>query len=501
MIFQKIGYSVLGGEGYMEENYPNWLSKQMLLGVRRFDIDSYLVALEGWRRGLALKYYYDPSSVTNLKIIGFDQIGKTFSLESNKKRHYFYRTRGDKVSNEATEIGTDKARTKQYLAEKGISTPGGFTFNRETEVSDVVEKAFKLGFPLVLKPTFGSLGKGVVTGIQTEDELKNSITYVLSEFDYEEFIIERHIEGEDLRLYVIEDQVVGAIKRIPANVTGDGHHTIGELIDQKNDLRKNNPHTSTRLIKKDIALKNYLTQQGLNLDNILDKDKTIYLKGQSNISSGGDSIDVTDKLTDTIRDIAIQVIKAIPGLHHAGLDLVVNKDLDSASIIEINTTAGISLHTFPLYGKPRNVAEKIVDYYFPETKGVAENSKTIYFDYKNILELLRSHSLKQLEVTNAPVGKLYAKRYVISGKVQKVGYRKWIRKQAIAKGLHGYTRNLNNGKVVIVVGAVDKGAVDGFKQVCYEGPSKAEVEDIQEYLWDKQIKVGFEIRKSLKKKH
>ena len=482
----------------MKGNYPNWLSKQMLQGVRRFDIDSYLVALEGWRRGLALKFYYNPSTVSNLKIIGFDQIGKTFSLESTEKLHFFYRTRGDKVSNLATDIGTDKVKTKQCLTENGLPSPKGFTFKRGEKIDNIINEALKLGFPLVLKPTYGSLGKGVITGILTEDALRNGISYVLSEFDYEDFIIERHIEGEDMRLYVIGDQVIAATKRIPANVTGDGHHTIGELINQKNEMRKKNPHTSTRLIKTDIELLNFLTQQGLNLESILDKDKTIYLKGQSNISAGGDSVDVTDHLTEEIKILAIQAVKAIPGLHHAGLDLVVNKN--EASIIEINSTAGISLHTFPVYGKPQNIAEKIIDYYFPETKGKAAKSHHIYFDYKNILELLRSHSLKQLEVANAPIGELYAKRYVISGKVQKVGYRKWIRKQAIAKGLHGYTRNLNNGKVVVVVGTVDRNAVDDFKQVCYEGPSKAEVTEIQEYLWEKQIKVGFEIRESPKKK-
>jgi len=480
----------------MEESYPYWLSKQMLSGVRRFDIDSFLVALEGWRRGLSLKFYYDPFIVTDLKIIGFDQVGKAFSLESDEKKHFFYRTRGDKVSNEATDFGTDKAKAKQLLTKASVPTPEGFAFHKQEDLDEVVRKSVQLGFPLVLKPTLGSLGKGVVTGILTEDELRESIAYVFSEFDYEDFIIEHHVEGEDVRVYVIEDQIVAAIKRVPANVCGDGVHTIDELIDLKNEVRKANPQTSTRLIKKDTALKNFLNQRDWTLDSIPEKDKIIYLKGQSNISAGGDSVDITDELTEEVKNIAVQAVKAIPGLNYAGIDLILTKD--GASIIEINTTAGISLHTFPVHGKPQNVAEKIVDYYFPETKGKAEKSTKIYFDYKNILELLRSHSLERLEVTDAPVGELYAKRYVISGKVQNVGYRKWIRKQAVAKGLHGYTRNLNNGKVVVVVASVDKGLVDGFKQVCYEGPLRAEVTDVKEYVWEKQVRVGFEIRKTNK---
>ncbi len=481
----------------MNKGYPYWLSKQMLSGVRRFDIDAFLVALEGWRRGLSLKFYYDPSTVTDLKIIGYNQIGKAFSLSSGDKTHYFYRTRGDKVSNEATNIGTDKARAKEYLMKANVPTPGGFTFNKSMDIDSVVNKALKLGFPLVLKPTLGSLGKGVVTDINTEKYLRESISYCYSEFDYEEFIIERHVEGEDVRVYVIKDEVVGAIKRTSANVTGDGKLTLDELIDHKNEQRRLNPQTSTRLIKKDTGLTNFLTRHNLTLDYIPEKGKTVYLKGQSNISSGGDSVDTTDELSHDVKKTAIQAVKEIPGLNHAGVDLIVNNE--NAYIIEINSTAGISLHTFPVHGKPRNIAKDIIDYYFPETKGKGDNSTKIYFDYKNILELLRSNSVKQLEVSDAPVGELYAKRYVISGKVQKVGYRRWIRKQAIENGLHGYTRNLNNGKVVVVVAAVEKDKVNNFKRTCYEGPERAEVTNVKEYLWDKQIRVGFEIRKQKKK--
>lgn len=477
----------------MNEAYPYWLSEQMLAGVRRFNIDAYLVALEGWRRGLSLKFYGEPSEETDLQLIGFDPIGKTFSLSSENRTHFFYRSRGDSVANEAVEIGSSKMETKNYLTKASVPSPGGFEFTTVDDLEEVVHSALELGFPIVLKPTFGSLGKGVIANIQTEDALRDSISYVTSEFDYKDYIIEHFIVGEDIRVYVVEDQVVGATKRIPANVTGDGINTIEELIHLKNEKRKLNPQTSTRLIKVDKGITNHLALQNLQLDHVPEKDEVIYLQGQSNISAGGDSIDATHELMDDVKNTAIKAVNAIPGLSHAGPDIIVNED--GAVVIEINITAGISLHTFPLYGEQQNIAEKIIDHYFPETKGAATKSTKIYFDYKQILELLRSKSIKQIEVADAPVGELYAKRYVISGKVQGVGFRRWARKQAIEKGLHGYARNLKNGKVVVVVAGVNKEAVDGFKDMCWEGPEKAEVEDIQEYSWDKQVRVGFEIRK------
>ncbi|GAB3789617.1 acylphosphatase [Virgibacillus kimchii] len=478
----------------MNEEYPYWLSKQMLKGVRSFNIDAFLVALEGWRRGLSLKFYSNSPTVTDLKLIGFNTTGKTFSLSSNDKKHFFYRSRGDKVNNEAVEIGGDKGETKRYLSKKNIAHPVGMKFDSEVLDEEIIERCKELGFPLVIKPTFGSLGKGVTTNIRSEEEIKRALLYARSELGYTEVIAERYVEGFDVRVYVMGDKVLAALKRIPANITGDGAQTVEELINLKNEARKANPSLSSKLIKINEETLNYLNKTNYSLETVPEKDETVYLIGTSNISSGGDSIDFTEELPDFAKNVAINAVKSVPGLLHAGVDILINKD--HATVIEINPTADIAMHAFPMYGEPRNIAEGIIDYYFPETKGKAENSTQIYFDYKNILELFRSNSVKQLEVADAPVGELYAKRYVVSGIVQGVGYRKWIRKQALQLGLNGYTRNLANGNVVVVVGGIDKHVVDNFIELCEQGTSRTEVSKIKEFQWETQIKIGFEIRKS-----
>src|SRR5699024_10657241 len=104
------------------------------------------------------------------------------------------------------------------------------------------------------------------------------------------------------------------------------------------------------------------------LSDVPDKDEIVYLKGESNISAGGDSVDVTDNIRSEVREVAIEAVKAIPGLNHAGVDMIVNEK--DAVVIEINSTGSTALHTFPLYGESQNVAEKIIDYYFPETKDI-----------------------------------------------------------------------------------------------------------------------------------
>src|SRR5690625_252723 len=471
--------------------FPAWLTKQMVSGIRGFNLDAYLVALEGWRRGLTLKWYGDPSAVTDLKIIGFSPLGKTFSLSDYNMTHFFYRSRGDKVTNEAVDIGADKHLTKEHLIKANVPAPKGKSYSQDASIDEIVQDALTIDFPLVVKPTFGSLGKGVTTNIKTEIELKNAIQHV-RDIEYDDVVVESFEEGDDYRIYVVGDQVMGAIHRIPANVIGDGQHTIEELINQKNEARKENPYLKTRLIEVEFELINYIKASDYSIESVPRKDETVYLRGAANISGGGDPIEATDALSDEVKRVAVNAIKSIPGLKHAGVDMLVNGD--ESVVLEVNPTADISMHIFPLKGKAQNVPEAIIDHYFPETKGLAQDRTRIYFDYKEINDLLRKMLFQEYQVTDAPLGKLYAKRYVISGKVQKVGYRNWIRREACRKSLSGYTRNLRNGKVVVVVAGADKNKVNNFKTLCFKGPRRAEVENVEEYIWDKQIKLGFEIR-------
>ncbi|WP_060678183.1 acylphosphatase [Virgibacillus halodenitrificans] len=476
----------------MNENHPNWLTKEMISGIRRFNLDAYLVALEGWRRGLNLKWYYDASNLTNIKLVGFNSIGKLFSLGDDKDIFFFYRSRGDKVNNSAVEITSNKDETKKYLKQANVPTPKSIRFDESMDLGKVFDSFTNLSESLVIKPTFGSLGKGVVTDIRSKQDFLNSVSHIRENLDYKDFLLEQYVTGNDVRLYVVGTQVVAALSRFPANITGNGVSSIEELIHNKNEERINNPSLSSKLIKIDYDMKEFLRRQDMDLNDVPEKDKVVYLKGTSNISAGGDSIDITDQISSEVKKVAIEAVKAIPGLLHAGVDLIVNED--KATVIEINATADIAMHVFPLNGEPRNVPASIIDYYFPQTKGSPSTQNKIYYDHKTILQLIKSRSIKEVEVSQAPQGELYSKRYVSSGNVQGVGYRDWIRKKALQNNLSGYTRNLKNGKVVVVVGGIDRKTVDDFKNICLEGPLRAKVENVEEYIWDKRIRVGFEIR-------
>lgn len=483
----------------MEQPFPSWITRQMIRGARGFNLDAYLVALEGWRRGLTLTWYVNPEKVTDLKIIGFNPMGKSFSLKDDDtgKVHYFYRSRGDLVANEAVDIVHDKFKAKNRLLEAGVSTPKGFKFTKEESNEDIVARFndSDIKYPVVVKPIFGSLGKGVITNIKNQKSLYQALNRVKENEEYNEFLIEEHIEGEEYRVYVVGSEVIAATKRVPANIIGDGKNTIKNLINQKNKNRESNPYLKTKLIEIDETILQYLDYQGLTLDSVPRENEQIFLKGASNISAGGDPIDKTDLLTEKMKEVAIKATKSIPNLTHVGLDMIINNN--EPYVIELNATADISMHVFPIKGLPRNVPEKIIDYYFPETKGLTRGKEQLYFSYQEIRATLRDQLVEEITLRKVPRKKFCTKRYIVSGKVQGVNYRKWIRKQAVRKNLHGYTRNLNNGNVVVVVGGVEKD-VKSFRNICAKGPKRAIVKDVEELEWSGPVKLGFEIRKTRK---
>lgn len=473
------------------------LTEDIVTKARKTRLCAYSVALEGWRRGLKLKWYTkDSKHFDDMIVFGVNPPGRLFSLGNGERTHYFLRTRGDKVTNEAVIIGSEKDDTKALLEEKGVPVPKGKGFEADATDDEILTYAEQLGYPLVLKPTDGSLGWGVITNIQSLEELKRELIYVRQELEYDKVIVEQYVVGEEYRFYVVEDEVVAVYNRIPANITGDGEHTIEELIRLKNFERRKNPRLNSCLIEVDIEILEFIAAKNYTLETVLPKGELLYLRQKSNVSIGGDPVDATDDVSDEIKEIAINALKAVPGLTHGGVDIIINDgnvSKEPAVVIELNPTAQIGGILFPLEGKARNIPSAIVDYYFPETKGIDTSDSKVYFDLTNVLEPLENRSAIEVEVTPAPLGKMYRKQFIVSGNVQRQGYHERLKKEALESGLNGYIKRLYYDKIEIVVGGTDLEVVNNFKNVITDPSQNAKITKIKEFNWDKAVKVGFEI--------
>jgi acylphosphatase len=72
---------------------------------------------------------------------------------------------------------------------------------------------------------------------------------------------------------------------------------------------------------------------------------------------------------------------------------------------------------------------------------------------------------------------IIARRFLVSGRVQGVGYRYFVQDHAAAEGVHGYVRNLEDGRVEAVVEG-DQESVLRVERALRRGPSAARVDEV-----------------------
>ncbi len=473
------------------------LPNEIVREARKTRLDAFAVALEGWRRGLKLKWYTkDSEHFKDMIIFGVNPPGRLFSLTSKERTHFFFRTRGDKVENNAVELAEDKGITKEVLQKKGVPVPKGRAFNEEATDGEIIEYSKNLPFPIVLKPTNASLGDGVVTNIYTNEAFLEALQYVRYDLGYKEVVVEQHVEGKEYRVYVIEDKVKAAYNRVPANITGDGIHTIEELINKKNLLRRKNARLNSCLIHYDNEIEDFIKEKGYDLHSVPKKGEYLLLREKTNVSTGGDPIDETDLLDDKIKQIAVDAVKAIPGLYHAGVDIILNEtglQGDPGFVIELNPTAQIGGALYPLSGEARDIPAGIIDYYFPETKHIDTKDSRVYFNMSTVLEPMENRSAMEVEVLPAPRGKIYARKYRVTGDVQRYIYQNWLKKEAIKLGLHGYIKNQAFDEMKILVAGNNLDAIHTFRKKIRQYPQGSNIKRIKSSVYYGQVEVGFEI--------
>jgi len=447
-----------------------------------YPLSMYTIALEGWKRGLTLKF------INNNKfksVIGY-------SLSDGKKEHRFMGSRGDLVTNEAIKVCRNKFLTKKYLSKAEVSIPGGEYFSNLISDDEIIKFANSLGYPIVIKPTTGAGGRGVIANIKNEEEFKDALYYVRHDLNYQEIIVEQYFDGEDYRVFVIGDKVIGAVQRIPANVIGDGKSTIRQLLNSKIKEKRKNPALTGSPIKIDKEMHTTLHQKGYTLEGIPSNGERVFLKTKSNISAGGDPIDVTDMLTEEIKQNAVKAIHAIPGLVQGGVDIIFNKRNRMGVILELNTLPSIRTHLFPLEGQARDIPKAIIDYYFPETDS-NDSKPRYYFDIAAVFETFNNRTTEEILIPARPKGSLSSFRLKVYGIERVESYKRQVQKHAKSFKLHGYVKKLEKNAVTIIISGLTDD-VDKFRNIIKNNNVKLlKAKKVIEDTWDKPIRIGFHI--------
>jgi cyanophycin synthetase len=270
-------------------------------------------------------------------------------------------------------ISGDKYLTKLILQRAGISVVQGQQFSEETR-EDALVYAQHLGYPLVVKPCFGSHGDEVHTDLDNLCLVDTAITSVVNSIGpHRQFIVEKQYEGMECRVFITRNGDYAVLHRDPAHVIGNGNLTIKELADNETKRRMNPRTTALCPIALDEAVDQYLARFGKDLAYIPSVNEKVYLRHTSNVAKGATCEDYTDLVHPSVIEISRKVLEAFPGMPYAGIDFL-SKDItkeqtpESYIIIEVNSVPGVHMHMRPGSGTSRNVARYIADMIFPETK-------------------------------------------------------------------------------------------------------------------------------------
>ncbi|MEA2538048.1 MAG: cyanophycin synthetase, partial [Chloroflexota bacterium] len=266
------------------------------------------------------------------------------------------------------DVASDKSLTNRLLDSAGLPVPRADVVDTE---DGAVAAANRLGFPCVVKPLDGNHGRGVHLDLRSEAEVRAAFHGARAQSRAGDVVVETYVSGKDYRCLVIGGKVAAIAERVPASVTGDGEHTVRELVELANlDPRRGIGHEKvlTR-IKLDEAAEALVRAQGWERDGVPPADTLIKLALTGNMSTGGTSIDRTIEAHPDNVEIA-ETAARIVGLDVAGIDFIC-PDIATpvretgGAIVEVNAAPGFRMHTHPTEGEPQYVAKPVIDGLFP----------------------------------------------------------------------------------------------------------------------------------------
>ncbi len=276
-------------------------------------------------------------------------------------------TMTDRAGSLAEKISDDKWLTKQLLREAGFPVASGRVV---TDVDDAWRAASDFGLPCVVKPRNDDYGHGVSLRLMHEAEVRAA--FDLARTFKPEIIVEQHRPGVHHRLFVMNDRVVAAVRRDPAQVIGDGQHSIAELVELANrDPRRddNDPNAPLWTIELNDDERRVLADQQLTAESIPAAGQVVPLRYDSRTSYGGTNVDCTADVHDDFALLAIDAVRLI-GLDIAGVDLLADDIARSpseqtVSILEVNSAPSLLPHVAPLNETPQPMCDWILDSMFP----------------------------------------------------------------------------------------------------------------------------------------
>lgn len=336
-----------------------------------------------WTAPYALKGYENMELSTQMILFDAIQMGLHVEILDEEDQflklwhgdHVEYIKNGNMTSKDNYVIPlamANKVVTKKILDQAGFPVPAGAEFSNKEEALRYYGQVASSAIVVKPKSTNFGLGISIFQEPASLADYEKALDIAFSEDSH--VLVEEFVAGTEYRFFILDGKCEAVLLRVAANVVGDGQSTIRELVDQKNQdpLRGRDHRSPLEIINLgDIELL-MLEQQGYTPDTVLPEGVQAFLRGNSNISTGGDSIDMTDQMDESYKQLAADMATAM-GAWACGVDLIIpdrtkpaSKDEPNCTCIELNFNPAMYLHTYTYAGPGQNITPKILRKLFPE---------------------------------------------------------------------------------------------------------------------------------------
>ena len=343
-LYEKLGFRNLPTFAVKRKNGIN---QQLFLGPGpEAGLNPYarIIVDEAYRRGIEVQVD--------------DAAGGLFTLSLGGRRVRCRESLSDLTSAVSMTLCHDKRLTQQTLHNAGLLVPvQQLAGNADDNLAFLDEHG-----AVVVKPVDGEQGQGVAVNLTTYEEVSQAIEHA-RRFD-SRVLLESFHPGHDLRIVVIGFEVVAAAVRHPAQVVGDGKHSVLQLIEAQSRRRQAATGGESR-IPLDDETERTLRDAGFDYTSVLPAGQRLAVRRTANLHTGGTLEDVTERLHPVLADAAVRAARALE-IPVVGLDLMV-RDAEQPDyvIIEANERAGLANH------EPQPTAERFVDLLFPHSRALA----------------------------------------------------------------------------------------------------------------------------------
>lgn len=261
----------------------------------------------------------------------------------------------DLTSSISMSLCQDKSLTHKTLSLAGLNVPTQQLAGNADDNLAFLEEHGRI----VVKPLDGEQGNGVAVDLDTFEQVQVAVEAARS-FDHR-VLLESFHPGLDLRIVVIGFEMVAAAIRRPAQVIGDGHHSILQLIEAQSRRRQAATDGESR-IPQDAETLRAVQAAGYEYDSVLPAGELLAVRKTANLHTGGCLEDVTAILHPVLKDAAIRAARALD-IPVVGLDMMVSAaDKPEYVFIEANERAGLANH------EPQPTAERFIDLLFPHSQ-------------------------------------------------------------------------------------------------------------------------------------